>query len=112
MPLRQHPLHPEHGMSELDAQISAAEQRLIDRQERLQQRAALIGVRTRQGMRPARLLAPALGAAAAGATLWWTLRRARRAPLITLLAGWAFEAGLPLLRQHLSDRAPAPPARR
>lgn len=99
-------------MSELDAQISAAEQRLVERQERLRQRAALLGVRARQGMRPARLVAPALGAAAAGAALWWTLRGARRAPLLTLLSGWALEAGLPLLRQHFGAREPPAPARR
>ena len=112
MPLRRHPLHPEPGVSELDAQISAAEQRLIERQERLQARAALLGIRARQGLRPARMVAPALGAAAAGMTLWWTLRRARSVPLLTLLAGWALEAGLPLLRQRFSEREPLPPARR
>jgi hypothetical protein len=99
-------------MSELDAQIRAAEQRLIEREQQLSQRAALLGVKVRQGLRPARFAAPALGAAAAGAALWWTLRRARRAPMVTLLAGWALEAGLPLLRQRFAAREPGPAARR
>lgn len=109
---RRHPLHPERGMSELDAQIAAAEQRLMERQRQLQQRATLIGVRVRKALRPGRFAAPAIGAAAAGAALWWTLRRARRAPILTLLAGWALEAGLPLLRQRFTTREPVPPARR
>lgn len=99
-------------MSELDAQISAAEQRLIDRQEGLKQRASLIGDRVKDGLRPARLLAPALGTAAAGAALWWTVRRARRAPVVTLLTGWALEAALPLLVQRFTAREPGGPARR
>lgn len=64
---------------DLDARIRAAELRLIAREEGLLRRVEEVATRVREAARPRRLLVPALGVLAAGAALWWTLRRLRPA---------------------------------
>jgi apolipoprotein D and lipocalin family protein len=73
------PVLSEPSPGDLEAQIRAAEQRLIAREEGLQRRLEGLGARVREATRPSRLLVPALGVLAAGAALWWALRRLRPA---------------------------------
>lgn len=62
---------------DLDERIRAAELRLVTREEQLQRGLEGLGLRVRTALQPRRLLAPALGVAAAGIALWWGLRRLR-----------------------------------
>jgi apolipoprotein D and lipocalin family protein len=71
---------PEAGM-DLDARIQWAEQRVIARDERLRSRVSSLTQRARQALRPARLVAPALGGAVGLLALWGLLRGRRRTAL-------------------------------
>lgn len=73
------PVLSEPSPDDLDARIRAAELRLIAREEDLQRRLEGLAARVREAARPRRLLVPALGVLAAGAALWWVLRRLRPA---------------------------------
>lgn len=73
------PALSEPSPDSLEARIRAAELRLIAREEDLQRRLQVLGARVREATRPRRLLVPALGVLAAGAALWWALRRWRPA---------------------------------
>lgn len=61
-------------LDELDTRIAAAEQRLVDRQDRVRHRWTALGAQAREATRPARLALPAAGLA----LLWLLLSRRRR----------------------------------
>jgi apolipoprotein D and lipocalin family protein len=58
----------------LEARILHAEQRLVAREQRMQQRLHSLGARAQAGLQPRRLAKPVLGGLAAVAGLWWLLR--------------------------------------
>ena len=59
---------------DLDSRILQTEQRLIAREENLRRRLSAFGSRVKEVTQPKRLIAPVLGAALAGSSLWWLLR--------------------------------------
>lgn len=74
------------SVAELDARIADAERRLMDREARVQRGFALLGLRTRDMLRPSRLAVPVVGGIAAVAALVWWLRPTAR-PLAPAAGG-------------------------
>jgi apolipoprotein D and lipocalin family protein len=64
----------------LEERIRRAELRLIAREDSIGRRIDLLGDRLQEVLRPARYIAPAIGAAVAGLSLWMMLSRRRVRP--------------------------------
>lgn len=77
---------------DLDSRIRQTEQRLIAREENLRRRLSAFGGRVKEFAQPKRLVAPALGAALAGTSLWWLLRGKSASGAATSVPSGAAEA--------------------
>jgi hypothetical protein len=81
-----------HTVASLDRSIALAEQRLIEREQRLRLRWQGITRRARRAVEPRRLGVPALGVAFSLVATWWSWRQASRAMRATRRAATASAA--------------------